>query len=117
MRFGFQEWIAAAAILSVSQPIHAQTQSTPSIPPAAAYEEPKPVNPDLPLIEQQRPEILDYNIPVNLRSDTSSCQADATYELEDVIKTCWPILQAAQLFVQLEFAVYEARESLRKKQR
>lgn len=114
MHFRFHDWLAAVAILSAAQPIHAQTQNTASIPPTAAYVEPKTVDPDLPLIEQQRPEILDYDIPVYRRGDLSSCQADATWELDDVVKTCWPLLQAAQLFVQFDFAAYEARESLRK---
>ncbi|MEP2102864.1 MAG: hypothetical protein ABJP02_06055 [Parasphingorhabdus sp.] len=114
MRFGLLIQLLLVATIPAWQPVVAQSTETQQVPPASGYEEPELVDPDLPLIEQQRPEILDYDIPVYRRGDLSSCQADATYQLDDVIKTCWPILQAAQLFVQLEFAVYEAKESLRK---
>ncbi len=114
MRFGLLIQLLLVAMISASHPAIAQSKSSPAVALARTHVEPKPEDPDLPLIEEQRPEILDYDIPVYRRGDLSTCQADATYELDDVVKTCWPILQAAQLFIQLDFAVYEAKESLRK---
>lgn len=113
MRYLFLTLAVHVTAILAAPPAIAQTASTLAVPPPG-HVEPKPIDPDAPLIEQYRPEILDYDIPAEKRADLSTCQADATYQLDDVVKTCWPLLQAAKLFTRLDFAAHEARTSLRR---
>lgn len=101
-------------VLLLAQPATAQTTPAPIVPRPPGHVEPKPIDPNALLIEQQRPEILDLDILDAKRADLSTCRADATYQLGDAVKTCWPILQAAKLFTRLDFAAHEAKESLRR---
>lgn len=113
MRYILSALAALTLATTLAQPATAQTTPAPIAPPPQGYVEPKPVDPDAPLIEEYRPEILDFDVPAAKRVDLSTCEADATYQLDDVVKTCWPLLQAAKLFTRLDFATHEARESLR----
>ncbi len=114
MRYILSALTTLTLAISLVQPTTAQTTAAPNVSPPPGYVEPKPVDADAPLIEQQRPEILGLDIPAASRADLSTCRADATYQLDDVIKTCWPLLQAAKLFTRLDFAAHEAKESLRR---
>lgn len=108
MQYLLQAFAALTLVTSSVQLATAQTIPAPSVAPLSGY-----MDPDAPLIEQYRPEILDFDVPAAKRADLSTCQADATYQLDDVVKTCWPLLQVAKLFTRLDFAAHEARESLR----
>lgn len=114
MRYILSALIVLNLAITLVEPATAQTAPAPNVYPQPGYMETKPADADAPLIEQQRPEILDFNIPVAKRADLSTCGADATYQLDDVVKTCWPLLQAAKLFIRVDFAAYEAKESLRR---
>lgn len=89
-RFAWVAWLMAAA-----------AQAADPASPAASGREP-------PLIEQQRPPILDVSIPPERRADLSSCGEASSAWLDEVARTCWPVLQAVQRYTLAEFAAYEA---------
>lgn len=95
-RFAWVAWLMAAA-----------AQAAGPATPAAPDREP-------PLIEQQRPAILDVSIPPERRADLSGCGETSSAWLDEVAQTCWPVLQAAQRYTLAEFAAYEAINARRK---
>lgn len=114
MRYILSALIVLNLAISLVHPATAQTSAAPNVSSAPVFVKPKPIDADAPLIEQQRPEILDLDIPAAKRADLSTCRADALFQLNDVVKTCWPVLQATKLFTRLDFAAYETKESLRR---
>ncbi|MEP3227317.1 MAG: hypothetical protein ABJO01_15165 [Parasphingorhabdus sp.] len=67
-----------------------------------------------PLITWRRPAILDYEIAPTDRSNLSACDETDFFFLDDIARKCDPILAMTKLYVQLDFATYEARSRHRK---
>ena len=68
------------------------------------------------LLEWAQPSILNYDIPPEKRGDLSSCSTRYETRLDQVVKTCWPLLQVAQLYIRLDFAAGEPSGDKRKHQ-
>ncbi|MBX7483491.1 hypothetical protein [Qipengyuania qiaonensis] len=68
------------------------------------------------MLEWIDPPILSYEIPPDRRADTSSCKERSETELDEVVLTCEPLLQAAKLFLRMEFAAQEPTGDRRRNQ-
>lgn len=67
----------------------------------------EPPEPGQTLLEWSDPPLLKHDIPREKRSDVTSCAETHETRLEEVALTCWPVLQAYQLLLRMDFAAGE----------
>ncbi len=87
---------ALGALAFLGTPTSAQ-MSFPSEPPAAGQT----------LLEWSDLPIMKYDIPVEQRGDVTSCAEEDESRIEETALTCFPLLQAYQQFLLLDFAAQE----------